>query len=116
MIRYQGEDIEFGLRLKQITQNDMQTWNDARRIVAYFYTHTNHIGKFSSLIESGYNKMEKQSATVLTGVIRSADTKVMEGTLYCDIYIMPRVGDIEQERRVITGITIESTPIKQEAT
>lgn len=116
MIHYQGEDIEFGLRLKQITQNDMQTWNDARRIVAYFYTHTNHIVKFSSLSESGYTRMTKQSGTLLTGVIRSVDTKVMDGTLYCDVYIMPRVGDVEQIRRVNTGITIESTPIKQETT
>lgn len=116
MIRYQGEDIEFALRLKQITQNDMQTWNDARRVVAYFYTHTNHIVKFSSLTESGYTKMTKQSNQVLTGIIRSLDTKVMDGTLYCDVYIMPRVGDIEQIRRVQTGITIESTPIKAETT
>lgn len=116
MTRFQGEDIEFGLRLKHITQNDMQTWNDARRVVAYLYTHTNHIVKFSSLSESGYTRMTKSSDTLLTGVLRSADTKVMHGTLYMDVYIMPRVGDIEQIRRVQTGITIESTPIKQETT
>lgn len=114
MIRYQGEDIEFALRLKAITQNDMQTWNDAQRVVVYMYTHTNHIAKFSSKTEAGYTKMASSSTTMLTGVIRSADTKVMEGTLYCDVYIFPRVGDIEQIQRVQTGITIVSTPIKAE--
>lgn len=116
MTRYQGEDIEFALNLKQVTQQDMPTWNDASRVVAYFYTHTNHIVKFSSLNESGYTRMAKPSNTMLTGCIKSADTKVMEGTLYCDVYIMPRVGSVEQIRRVNTGITIESTPIKQETT
>ena len=116
MIRYQGEDIEFALKLKQITQNDMQTWNDAKRVVAYLYTHTNHIAKFSSKAESGYTQMAAPSTTMFTGVLRSVDTKVMEGEVYCDVYIYPRVGDIEQIQRVQTGITIVATPIKAETT
>lgn len=85
-------------------------------MVAYLYTHTNHIAKFSSLNEEGYTQLTASSATQFTGVIRSIETKVMQGTLFCDIYIMPNEGDIEQIRRVNTGINIVSTPIKQETT
>ena len=116
MTHYQGEDIEFALTLTHLTESDMPTWSDARRVVVYMYTHTNHIAKFSSLFEAGYEQLTASSTTQFTGCIKSADTKVMEGALYCDVYIMPRVGDIEQIRRVQTGINIESTPIKQETT
>lgn len=116
MTHYQGEDIEFALNLTHIDVNDMQSWTDAQRIVAYFYTHTNHIAKFSSLNESGYGNLVASSSTQLTGVIRSADTRVMSGELFVDIYIHPAHGDIEQIRRVSTGINIVSTPIKQETT
>ena len=116
MIHYQGEDIEFALTLTHLSESDMQAWTDARRVVAYFYTHTNHIAKFSSLNEIGYEQLTSSSNVQFTGCIKSADTRVMSGQLYVDIYIMPRVGDIEQIRRVDTGITIESTPIKIETT
>lgn len=116
MVHYQGEDIEFALNLTHLTQSDMQAWTDAQRVVAYFYTHTNHIAKFSSLNEDGYNQLVASSNVQFTGCIKSEDTRVMSGALYLDIYIMPRVGDVEQIRRVATGITIESTPIKQETT
>lgn len=114
MVHYQGEDIEFALSLIKLSQNDMQSWSEAQRIVAYFYTHTNHIAKFSSLNESGYGNLVVSSPTQLTGVIRSADTRVMSGDLYVDIYIYPTNGDIEQIRHFQTGINIISTPIKQE--
>ena len=115
MRHYQGEDIEFAITLNKLGVNDMQSWNEASRIVVYFYTHTSHIAKFSNEIETGYRQLTQVSETQLTAIIPSADTKVFEGPLICDVYIHPKKGDVEQIRRVSTGITIEYTPIKEEA-
>lgn len=114
MTHYQGEDIEFAITLKNLGANDMKSWNDASRIVVYFYTHASYIAKFSNKVEAGYRQLTKVSDTQLTAVIPSADTRVFEGPLICDVYIHPKTGDVEQIRRVSTGITIEYTPIKEE--
>lgn len=114
MTHYQGEDIEFAIKLNNLGANDMQSWKEASRIVVYFYTHTSYIAKFSNKVEAGYHQLTEVSDTQLTAVIPSADTKVFEGPLFCDVYIHPNKGDSEQIRRVNTGITIEYTPIKDE--
>ena len=114
MTHYQGEDIEFSLSIKKITNGDLSTWNDVKRLCMYFYTHTNHIAKFSSIKENGYIQLVRSSDTMVTGVITSEYTKVMEGSLLCDVYIMPNKGSVEQIQRVRTGINIEYTPISAE--
>lgn len=114
MTHYQGEDIEFAVSLTNLGVNDMQRWQDASRIVVYFYTHESHIAKFSNVTEEGYHQLTLVSDTRLTGVIPSSDTKVFEGPLICDVYICPLKGDKEQIRRVNTGISVLYTPIKNE--
>lgn len=116
MTRYQGEDIEFALNLTHLDVTEMQTWSQASRVVAYFYTDTNHIVKFSSKNESGYTKMTPSSSTQFTGCIKSEDTKVMRGAMYCDVYVKLAQGGLDKIQRVSTGIVIEPTPIKQETT
>lgn len=115
MKRYQGEDIEFALSIKQVG-GGLTSWNDVKRLVIYFYTHTNHIAKFSSISETGYVQLTQSSTTMVTGVISSEYTKVMEGALLCDVYIMPSKGSVEQIQRVSTGINIVATPISIETT
>jgi hypothetical protein len=114
MTHYQGEDIEFSLSVKQVSGGDLASWNDVERLCIYMYTHTNKIAKFSSKSETGYIQLVKSSNTMMTGVIPSEYTKVMEGALLCDVYIMPKKGSVEQIQRVKTGINIEYTPISAE--
>lgn len=114
MTHYQGEDIEFAITLKNLGLNEMQTWNEASRVVVYFYTHTSYIAKFSTLQENGYHQLTQSNDTQLVGVIPSADTKVLEGPLICDVYIHPLHGDVEKIRRVNIGIQVLYTPIKDE--
>lgn len=117
MTHYQGEDIEFQIRLKSSNQNELQNLSQVGRLVAYFYTHTSHIAKFATPAESGYQNLQKGADNKsLTGCLKSADTKLMSGPLYLDLYLKPANGEIEQIRRVQTGIHIETTPIKEETT
>lgn len=116
MKHYQGEDIQFALVLKPKSAEDMKKWDQSSRTVAYFYTDTSHISKFSTDDEQGYHSLTlTESEDTLTGVIPSADTKAMHGTLYCDIYIDTE-GGIEKIGRQITGIEIFYSPIKAETT
>lgn len=116
MIHYQGEDIEFQLRLKDVAQNALQNFSQVKRIVAYFYTHVSHMAKFSTNASDGHQSLligsDNKSAT---GCIKTQDTKLMQGHVKVDVYIEPKAGEIEQIRRVYTGIQILPTPIKEEA-
>ena len=117
MTHYQGEDIEFQIRLKSSNQNELQNLSQVKRMVAYFYTHASRIAKFSTDPADGYQNLPKGGDNKsVTACLKSADTKLMSGPLYLDLYIKPTNGDIEQIRRVPTGITIETTPIKEETT
>ena len=114
MNHFQGEDIEFALSVKDMDGVSIKSWDEVRRLCLYFYTHTNHIAKFALPTEEGYLQLVKSSATVVTSVIPSEYTKVMEGSLLCDVYIMPLRGSVEQIQRVSTGINIQYTPISIE--
>lgn len=114
MTFYQGEDIEFSLSLKDIAENSLKSWDDVARFVVYFYTHTNHIAKFSTLVEEGYIQLVKSSNTQVVGVIPSEYTRTMNGTLRCDVYALPKNGSVDKITTANTGITILQTPISIE--
>jgi len=117
MTHYQGEDIEFQIRLKSSNQNELQNLSQVERMVAYFYTHTSHIAKFSTDPNDGYQNLIKGADNKsVTACLQSADTKLMSGPLFMDLYIKPIGSNIEQIQRKATGITIETTPIKEETT
>lgn len=117
MTHYQGEDIEFQIKLKSVTANELQNLSQVKRMVVYFYTHTSHIAKFSTRAADGYQTLTKGADNKsVTGCITSPDTKLMNGALVMDVYIEPMTGGIEQIQRRYTGIQILPTPIKEETT
>lgn len=114
MIRYQGENIEFSLSIEQVLETDIPTWY-AIKVTAYLYTDTSHIVKFkrNEDVTAGYQSLTLSSSTMLTGTIPSADTKKMSGALYMDLYLTGSKIN-SRIKRIITGVDILSTPIKQE--
>lgn len=118
MNKYQGEDIEFAVKLTHESDNDLKSFDECKRVVVYAYTHESHIVKFSNVktdvTTGGYKPLVKSGDKQFVAIIPSADTKIMSGNLMIDVYIEPKVGNVEQIRSVQTGIQICFTPIKAE--
>lgn len=128
MIRYQGEDIPFNLKLNILKTNDVNRWFDFSHIFIYFYTHNTYIAKFKCeldidsdgngvVISKAYdvNELDEITDTIIKGTIPTRDTKHMCGAMYMDMLVRYRNGNVDAIKRVNTGINIVSTPIKNEA-
>lgn len=128
MIRYQGEDIPFNIKLNTLKTNDVTRWFDFGYVYIYFYTQTTYISDFGCKLDIDdngdgvvldnklkSNELDYINDTVIKGNIPTRDTKCMCGAMYMDILVRYRNGTIDTIKRVNTGINIVSTPIKLEA-
>lgn len=112
MIRYQAETIDFTITLNNSSSIDK--WTDLSKLVVYLYTSQNSIVKFASTSTDGYSILTiSEDGKTLSGMLTSANTNIMQGTLYVDIYA---VADTQKVciKSMPTGIEIKYTPIKQE--
>lgn len=128
MIRYQGEDIPFNIKLNTLKTNDVTRWFDFGYVYIYFYTQTTYISDFGCKLDIDdngdgvvldnklkSNELDYINDNVINGNIPTRDTKRMCGAMYMDILVRYRNGTIDTIKRVNTGINIVSTPIKLEA-
>ncbi len=112
MIRYQTETIDFTITLNNSSSIDK--WTDLSKLVVYLYTSQNSIVRFASISTDGYSTLTiSDDGKTLSGTLTSANTNIMQGTLYVDIYA---VADTQKVciKSMPTGIEIKYTPIKQE--
>lgn len=117
MVKYQGEDIDFQLAIDQVSPTSTAKWTDFADVKVYFYTHPKVTHKFSTSEESGYSPLSvSEDRRVLSGTITSQQSLTMCGTLYMDVMVVKNGdgGFKHAIRRVITGVEVLNTPIKEE--
>jgi hypothetical protein len=116
MVKYQGEDITF-----QINSNKTDL-SFLTKFKIYFYTDNCFKSKFSKDNEGdGFNWLTTFSNgnAGYSGIIPSTDTSKMRGLLRYEIIAESSSFGIENEtviKKGLTGIFIEKSTIKQEAT
>jgi len=107
MRKFQGENISFNVVLKNGNIDvDISSFDDVK---LYAYTDKCVISKFSKQATDSFYPLTVVDNNTLSGVIPSADTKRMKGSLLLDIFLDSRI------RTVHTGISIVKNLIKQEA-
>ena len=116
--RYQGEDIEYSLTIMT-----SETLSDMARIVVYLYTHQSNVVKFEWKAQgqttTGYTAMtvDSQAPTKkLIATLTAANTKLMEGSLLCNVYCQ-RTGKaaLQSICAADTGIRIMCNLVKTES-
>ena len=116
MVKYQGEDISFQIN------SDQPNLNFLDKFKMYFYTDLCFKSKFSKISEDGFNQLVAVGDPVVSGyngIISSEDTKKMHGNLIVEIIVESSAFGIPNETVIdisFTGIIIEKSTIKQEAT
>lgn len=90
------------------------SWNDFASVVVYLYTHTKNTLKYKLGGGDGYGTLiVDETGRRLSGTITSTQSKTLNGALIMDIMIESDGGE-NAIRRIITGVEIYPTPIKEE--
>jgi len=104
-IRYQGEDIYFGIQSDPDDVN-FQNITAYNNIHVLLYTDTSYICKYSYQPESGYTTLTQEAANLMSGYITSAQSKAMNpGNITMEIRLYKANSNLSGGNENIIGIT-----------